>query len=62
MTECWGAEVGRNARSTSNMVNQEAVEISPGWGGRIVGLALTHSVTLGLRLLISKMSEASKMS
>lgn len=62
MTECWGAEVGGNARSISQIVNQEAMEISPGWGGRIIGLPLTHSVTLGLHLLISKMSEASKMS
>lgn len=35
---------------------------SPGWEGRIVGLPLTHSVTLGLSFLISEMSEADKMS
>lgn len=57
-----GAEVGRNARSASKIVNQEAMEISLGWRGRIIGLPLTRSVTLGLCLLISKMSEASKMS
>lgn len=44
------------------MLNSEVIEIALDRGSRIAGLPLTHSVTLGLRFLISKMSVVGKIS